>query len=119
MRKIILFLFLISVMPIAFSQTLDSTRLEFFPLHLGDTWQYYNGNYSGAYGYTTTLKVTTLDTLLSNGEHYCKITYLKYSNAFVLHRVDSLYRVWEGNAGTLSDTCLGHIREHYFYRLYE
>jgi len=101
------------------AQQIDSTRLDFFPLHLADEWEYYTGYIDGVPGYTTVLKLVKLDTLMPNGKRYCQISDALHGGIYRLYRVDSLLRVWESSAFVGTDTCLGSVSEANYYRLNE
>jgi len=119
MKPLLLLTLAFTSIQVSIAGQIDSTRLEFFPLHLGDEWQYYIGYYDGNPGYTRTYKVVNADTLLSNGERYFQLNEIQYNSLHVLYRIDSLFRVWETNASPIPDTCFGHISEDNFYRLNE
>lgn len=104
---------------LTFAQQIDSSRLQFFPLHLGDEWQYYFGYYDGAPGYTRIFKVVNVDTLLSNGKRYYQLNETRLNSHHIFYHIDSLFEVWETYASPFPDTCLGHISEDNFYRLNE
>jgi len=121
MNRAILFFIVLAILltPIISAQTIDSTRLEFFPLHLGDEWQYYFGYYDGAPGYTRNYRVVNVDTLMPNGKLYFQLNDTRLNSLHILYRVDSLYRIWESYGSPNPDTCLGFISEQNFYRLNE
>ncbi len=96
----------------------DSSRLQFFPLHLGDTWQYYYGNYNGGGGYYRTSVLTVADTLLGNGKKYFGIVDTRFPTTFTFYRIDSLGRV-QGYSSSTGDTCGGCMNEVNTYRLAE
>jgi hypothetical protein len=73
---------------------IDSSRLEFFPLHKGDLWQYYVGPY-GSLGVIQNAVVQVQDTMLPNGSHYALVTGSPYSGPTKYYRIDSLLRVEE------------------------
>jgi hypothetical protein len=78
---------------IANGQSLDSTRLEFFPHHKGDIWQYRYRSIYSAIGYLETLMIVTDDTLLSNGRRYFAKANVMNPQWMNFFRVDSLQRV--------------------------
>ena len=110
----LLLLFLPSIA--LYSQT-DSSRLEFFPLHKGDIWQYYYGNTLGE-GYLKNQTVVTMDTLMPNGFHYIMVTGSPYGNYTKFYRIDSLMRIQE-YYNFFGDTCGGAMNEANTFRLAE
>jgi hypothetical protein len=116
MKKIFLVIFFLQLHNILYSQA-DSTRLEFFPLHKSDTWQYYCGNYNGGGGYYRTWILTAVDTLLNNGKRYFGIADPRFLTSFTFY-VDSLWRV-QSYSSSIGDTCSGCMNEVNTYRLAE
>lgn len=114
--KIFLFGVLIVVQS-AFGQV-DSSRLEFFPLHKGDLWQYFYGNYNSGEGYLKNATVVNDDTLLPNGLHYVMVTGSPYFNFIKFYRIDTLMRVQEYYS-FFGDSCGGGINEANVFRLNE
>lgn len=86
---------LIIVLPSYGLAQIDSTLLEFFPLHQGDTLQYTYGNEFGFTSRVITQLITNPDTVLSNGRHYFKIMGSPYKSSTKYLRIDSLLRVQE------------------------
>jgi hypothetical protein len=117
MKKILLPFFLLLQAGTLYSQV-DSSRLEFFPLHKGDTWQYYYGNYNGGGGYYKNQTVVTMDTLMPNGFHYVMVTGSPYYNYTKFYRIDSLMRIQE-YYDFFGDTCGGAMNEANVFRLAE
>ena len=95
MKSLLTLLFLVSAIQCALAQSADSTHLEFFPLHLGDEWQYFYGNYIGNPSYTKALKVVSANTALPGGKRYYQINDLKNNVPYIYYRIDSLFQVWE------------------------
>ncbi len=92
--SIILFLISINI----FAQ-IDTTLKEFWPLELGDTWQYHNENGE----ISSYLQVVAEDTLLPNNFRYAIIGVPPtFSTGFSYERIDSLLRVQWGRP---CDTC--------------
>jgi hypothetical protein len=83
---------LLSFQSFSFSQ-IDSSRLQFFPLHKGDVWQYLYGNEFGS-GYYRNQVVTTIDTAMPNGLHYTRVDGAPKSGTKYF-RIDSLLRIQE------------------------
>jgi hypothetical protein len=101
----------------AYSQ-IDSTRLEFYPLHLGDLWQWKVGYYDPQQ--FSTLQVAKADTVLPNGYHYAAIGVPPdFSTGFDFLRIDSLLRVQNYVGSWAGDTCGGQYGEFNIYRLGE
>lgn len=92
---------------------IDSTRLEFYPLHIGDLWQWRNEQ--GLLGSDETVG----DTILPNGHRYFRFHSSGYAGprttfaGFV--RIDSLFRVQT----FFGDSCGDSPDEANFYRLGE
>ncbi len=102
----------------SFCQTIDSTRLEFFPLHKGDIWQYGFSKNGSPQPQSTPFFVSVVDTLLPNGHRYAGLANVKTPNTvFKYLRVDSLLRVQQ-YIPTLGDSC-GGFNELNTYRLGE
>lgn len=72
----------------------DSTKLEFYPLQIGNTWQYNNG--------PSVIKIVG-DTSIA-GEHYFQIANPDYPQNASFVRVDSLYRVMTRGRGDTSES---------------
>lgn len=91
---------------------IDTTRREFFPMHLGDLWQYRNQDFQ-----LVTQKVIS-DTLIGGRRYFGLIHSLRTSGGGI-QRVDSQMRVQiYGGAGGGGDTCGGEApREWSVYRL--
>jgi hypothetical protein len=114
-RTVLVFTFICC--PLTFAQQIDSLRLEFFPLHKGDLWQYFYGNSTGQ-GYLKNSEVVTADTVLSNGLHYAMLTGSPYYNYTKFYRIDSLLRIQEYYS-FIGDSCGGAMNEANVFRLYE
>ena len=81
---------------------IDTTRRDFFPLHVGDLWQY-----SDEFGNLSTLQVAVADTLLDNGQHYAAIGVPPhFSTGYGYYRIDTLLRV-QSHRGFGGDSCGG------------
>jgi len=81
----------------------DSSLAEFWPLHIGDTWQY--KNHKGEI--VDFSKIVSIDTLLSNNKLYAKIGVPpNFTSGFSYDRIDSLFRV-QFYAPWAPDTCGG------------
>lgn len=104
----------------SYGQAIDSSRLDFFPLHKGDTWQYGFSKYpSGPQPPFPPFFVSAVDTLLSNGQRYAGLSKCATLNkVFKFVRVDSLLHVQEYSP-SLGDTCGGASSELNTYRLGE
>jgi hypothetical protein len=104
----------------SYGQAIDSSRLDYFPLHKGDTWQYGFSKYpSGPQPPFPPFFVSVVDTLLSNGRRYAGLSKCATPNkVYKLLRVDSLLRVQEYFPG-LGDSCGGVSAELNTYRLGE
>lgn len=113
-KAVLIFAFLCCQMAVA---QIDSSRLEFFPLHKGDLWQYYYGQYIGP-GYYKNQQVITVDTVMPNGFHYTVLTGSPYGNYTKFYRIDSLMRVQEYYS-FYGDSCGGAINEANIFRLNE
>jgi hypothetical protein len=101
MNKIV-FIFSICLLTLQIFAQVDTTYLkEFWPLGLGDTWQYYTSNW----GYPDTsnpLQVFVKDTVLQNGMHYAVKGMLPNFASPEYDRIDAILRVqWGGPC----DTC--------------
>ncbi len=99
----IAFAFLSLVRTLAYGQV-DTTRKEFFPLHVADLWQYTDGfgNISG------TFQVRLPDTVMPNGCHYVAIGVPpRFSTGYDFLRVDSLLRIQGYRGGFGGDSCGG------------
>lgn len=96
MNRILLLVLMLVLLQKTHSQALDSTLLEFFPLHMGDTWQYLYGSYNGSGGEVRTWVVTSEDSLLPDGNKYFKVTDTKSPHGFYLYRIDSSFQIWSG-----------------------
>lgn len=82
---------------------IDTTRKEFFPLHLGDIWQYRNefGNV------VRTSQVVRMDSLLPNGYRYVATGRPpNFNTGYAFVRIDSLLRV-QHFGGWGGDSCGG------------
>jgi len=89
-------LFLISIN--IFAQ-IDTTRKEFFPLHIGDLWQYRDSDNNIA------IQQVVGDTLLDGERYFLLIHSLRTSGGGIM-RIDSLMRV-ELYGGTVAgDPCI-------------
>ena len=84
----------ILIPPSIYSQ-FESERLEFYPIHLGDSWQFVNYHISYDFGPPDTFEVTyhlqeiVRDTLMPNGKRYfCTFIDLDYGEVY--RRVDTL-----------------------------
>ena len=114
--KLILTLSIIVVIVVQMFAQIDTTRKEFFPLHVGDTWQY-----STEDGMLLTAKIRA-DTLIDNITYYIfeKIGGIRTLGSGII-RVDSLAKVqtrWGGPIG--GDSCGGNnIYERSTYHLNE
>ena len=95
----------------------DSTQLEYFPLHKGDTWQYFQADFLGQ-GYLENQVVVNGDTVLPNGLHYAEVTGSPYYNHKKFYRIDSLMRVQEFY-NFFGDTCGGENNEANIFRINE
>jgi hypothetical protein len=107
MKRIILFT-LTLIMAINLSAQIDTTLKEFWPLGLGDTWQFRNQHGE----ISTYIQVIAVDTLLPNGYRYAKIGVPpNFNTGFSYDRIDSLFRVqWGGPCDTCTqiiDSCGG------------
>lgn len=92
---------------------IDTTRREFYPLGLGDLWQYRNERNE-----MYTLRVISVDSLLPNGQRYAVLENPAYPGSFTFKRVDSLLRVQQ-YLSYVGDTCGGVTNEYNIYRLGE
>ena len=82
---------------------LDSSLAEFWPLHIGDTWQYKNQQGDITYY----IGVVNSDTLLPNKRNYAKIGVPPdFRTGFEYDRIDSLYKI-QFYAPWAPDTCGG------------
>lgn len=117
MKTKAILIFAITCCQVTFAQQVDTTRLEFFPLHKGDLWQYYYGQYMGP-GYYQNQVVTISDTLLPNGKRYFGVVDPRFATGYTFYRIDSLLRVQQYNR-VVGDTCGGIINENNVYRLAE
>ena len=94
MKKCIILVFLIIFLAKVFSQ-IDSTRFDFYPIHIGDSWQYIEYSISYDFYIPDTFDISyhiqeiTKDTMMSNGKiYYCSFHDLEYGEVY--RRVDSL-----------------------------
>jgi hypothetical protein len=74
---------------------IDSSRLEYFPLHPGDLLQYTYGNEWGFTPFFRNQIIANPDTIMSNGLHYVKVINSPYAAITKYFRIDSLMRVQE------------------------
>lgn len=79
----------------------DTTRREFYPLHLGDLWQYLD-----EFGRVSTFLVAVVDTTLDNGQHYAGLRPSPYFGYYLYYRIDSVLRV-QNRRGFGGDSCGG------------
>lgn len=104
---------LITVLLLSFLYNLaaqvDTTRREFYPLELGDLWQYRNEMGE----ITRTPRIVIFDTLMPNGGHYAAVGVGGFD------RIDSLLRV-QWHAPWAGDSCGGSLQQEASqYRLWE
>ncbi len=100
MKKLLLFFFLAGMQ---LQAQIDSTRREFYPLHLGDLWQYRD-----EYGrISRTWQIIRVDSLMPNGERYAVFGAPPlFNTGYVFMRIDTLLRV-QHYGGWGGDTCGG------------
>ena len=99
----IAFAFLTMARTLAYGQ-IDTTRREFYPLHVGDFWQYTDehGQISG------NLQVAIADTVLPNGYHYvARGVPPRFATGYGFLRIDSLLRIQSYRGGFGGDSCGG------------
>jgi hypothetical protein len=100
MKYLKIYLIIIFCPGIIFSQ-LDSTRLDFYPIHIGDSWQFidycvsYDFYYPDTFNFSYLTQEITTDTVMPNGKkYYCFIPDIEYGDCY--RRVDSInYQVLE------------------------
>jgi hypothetical protein len=110
-RKILLIIVLMFVFLQTSTAQIDTTRREFYPLGLGDLWQYRNDGGQ----LISTPRITRVDTLLPNGGIYA----VRGPSPGGFDRIDSLLRV-QWYAPWAADSCGGSfLQEASQYRLWE
>jgi hypothetical protein len=92
-KSVGLLVLIMSTLPMTASCQLDSSKLEFFPHHKGDVWQYRHGNMFAPVGTLNTRTLVVEDTILPNGKRYFGIGAATHPEFTTFYRIDSLQRL--------------------------